>query len=258
VHSPPLRQREGDVTFLARHFLKRCSAQYGRQIDGFTPAAEEVLLRYPWPGNIRELRNKLIRAVILCQGNRIDVAELGLRRESDRRAAPRQPEPARPATGSAPEPGGPGEPIDELEGSLREAMAALVGQCLGCHRLVPLSQWLEQDLILAALELHGQVNLQAADALGIPESTLRRKLSRFRSSRTQRPTELQTEWQAVTAILPGWIQAAQQEGFDPMRNAQNLLLREIDKQANSQVEAATLVGVTPPTYRRQINQLANW
>ena len=254
VHSPPLRQREGDISFLAKHFLERCSAQYGRRIEGFTPAAEEVMLRYPWPGNIRELRNKLIRAVILCHSNRIDVAQLGLRRESDRPAPtpPRRIELTEPTIRDA------SESIAELENSMREAMAALVHQCLDCQRLVPLSQWLEQDLILAALESHGQVNLRAAEALGIPESTLRRKLSRYRVDPTERPPELQSEWQAVIAMLPGWIQIAQQEGFDPMRHVQNLLLSEIDEQANSQAQAATLVGVSPPTYRRQISQLAEW
>ena len=254
VHSPPLRQREGDVAFLARHFLEHSSAQYGRNIKGFTPAAEEVIQRYPWPGNIRELRNKLIRAVILCQEEWIDVAQLGLRRESDRQAQSHQerreaaPEAAREAPDS----------LADIESAFREAAAELVRECLEAHRLVPLSQWLEQDMILAALEMHGQVNLQAAEALGIPESTLRRKLNRYRSNRVNRPGEVQAEWQRIMTMLPGWIVTAQQEGLDPMRHLQNLLLSEIDEQAGSQAEAATLVGVSPPTYRRQISQLAEW
>jgi diguanylate cyclase (GGDEF)-like protein len=252
VHSPPLRLREGDIPFLAQHFLEHSSSQYGRHISGFTAAAEEVMQRYPWPGNIRELRNKLIRAVILCQGAHIDVTELGLRRESDRPAG--QKTPARSAAivkDSV-------ESLPEVEGALRETLASLVRNCLESETLVPLSQWLERDMILAALELHGQVNLQAAEALGLPESTLRRKLSRYRADPTQRPPEFQSQWRGVLAMLPTWIRVAQAEGFDPVQHLQNLLLSEIRDQAHNQATAATLAGVSPPTYRRQINQLADW
>ena len=121
-----------------------------------------------------------------------------------------------------------------------------------------MSQWLERELILAALELYGQINLQAAEALGMPESTLRRKLSRYRADPTERPSELQAQWQAALAILPVWIRVARREGFNPMRHLQNLLLSEIDSIARNQSEAASLVGVSPPTYRRQLSQLADW
>jgi DNA-binding NtrC family response regulator len=254
VHSPPLRYRDGDILFLAQHFLERCSAQYGRSIAGFTAAAEEVMLRYRWPGNIRELRNKLIRAVILCQGDRIDVSELDLRRESDRLRVDAQ---RREDVGSSSIREA-AENLAEIESALREALAELIRRCLETARLVPLSQWLERELILAALELHGQINLQAAEALGIPESTLRRKLSRYRADPAERPPELQAQWQAALAILPAWIRVARREGFNPMRHMQNLLLSEIDSIARNQSEGASLVGVSPPTYRRQLSQLANW
>ncbi len=255
VHSPPLREREGDIMHLAKHFLQICSAEYARNIQGFTDAAEEVMRKYPWPGNVRELRNKLIRAVILCQGTEVDVAELDLRRESDR------PAPAKPR---APKPRYEREPdvevdtLPEIETSLKRLLADQLEYCLNNHLLLPLSQWLEQDLIMAALEMNGQVNLQAAGALGIPESTLRRKLSRYQAEPMTRPPEMQSRWQAVTAMLPRWINVARREQFDPVGHLQNLLLSLIQEHSRNQAEAAALVGVSPPTYRRQISQLADW
>lgn len=255
VHSPPLRYRDGDIMYLAHHFLRHSSAQYGRDIEGFTAAAEAAMKNYRWPGNVRELRNKLIRAVILCQESRIDVAELDLRREQDRH--PRR----IPGSGLALESAlreNDTESLPDLEAITRAALEDQLDHCLDNNLLLPLSQWLEQDLILAALELNGQVNLQAASALGMPESTLRRKLVRYQSDKTQRPAESQALWQTVITLLPRWIDIARRESFDPLTHLQNLLLTLINKRARNQSEAAALVGVSPPTYRRQLSQLAEW
>ena len=245
VHSPPLRHRDGDVMFLAHHFLRHCSAQYGRQISGFTAAAEAAMSSYAWPGNVRELRNKMIRAVILCQGDLIDTPELDLQTDD------LQPPPA--IQGQAAEQGT--DSLTEIESAIREAMEAQLAQCLENDILLPLGQWLEQDLILAALESSGQVNLQAASSLGIPESTLRRKLARYRSTGLRRPADFETHWQPLIAMLPAWISAATREGLDPVGHLHQLLLGLVDRRANTQSQAAALVGVSPPTYRRQINQL---
>ncbi|MBI4409694.1 MAG: sigma 54-interacting transcriptional regulator [Gemmatimonadetes bacterium] len=70
-HLPPLRERAGDVEFLARHFLERFSARYGRRLDGFDPEALAVLGSYAWPGNVRELAHAVEAAVLACGGRRI-------------------------------------------------------------------------------------------------------------------------------------------------------------------------------------------
>ena len=66
---PPLRDRRDDVLLLAAHFLARFAEENGRSGVHLTPAAGEVLVRYDWPGNIRELRNAVERSVILCSGS---------------------------------------------------------------------------------------------------------------------------------------------------------------------------------------------
>jgi two-component system nitrogen regulation response regulator NtrX len=62
---PPLRDRREDIAQLARHFLKEFSAAYGRRQRELTDEAVDVLTRYSWPGNIRELRNVIERIVIM-------------------------------------------------------------------------------------------------------------------------------------------------------------------------------------------------
>jgi DNA-binding NtrC family response regulator len=73
---PPLRERSGDVLVLAREFLRRICADLGRPEISLSGPAEESLTRYPWPGNIRELRNVLERAVLLTGGPALAPADL--------------------------------------------------------------------------------------------------------------------------------------------------------------------------------------
>lgn len=65
LHIPPLRERREDIPLLACHLLERCAADLGRGRVGLSPEAERALREYAWPGNIRELRNVLERAVLL-------------------------------------------------------------------------------------------------------------------------------------------------------------------------------------------------
>jgi DNA-binding NtrC family response regulator len=72
----PLRNRRHDILPLANHFLKIFSLKYGKEIRGFTADYVEMLQQYHWPGNIRELRNAIERAVVICPGESISVLDL--------------------------------------------------------------------------------------------------------------------------------------------------------------------------------------
>ena len=80
VELPPLRQRPEDVPLLARHFLTKFAAEYGVAEPQITADAQQALIRHPWSGNVRELRNAIERAVLLCVDGIIDVDVLGLQR----------------------------------------------------------------------------------------------------------------------------------------------------------------------------------
>ena len=67
---PPLRERQGDVALLARHFLNKHGRKLGSEVSDFSPAALQKLVLYRWPGNVRELENAVERAVVLSQGAR--------------------------------------------------------------------------------------------------------------------------------------------------------------------------------------------
>jgi DNA-binding NtrC family response regulator len=75
---PPLRERREDVLPLANSFLKRFAAQANRVINGFTPAAAELLRKTDWPGNVRQLQNEIQRAVLMCDGSMVDAHDLSI------------------------------------------------------------------------------------------------------------------------------------------------------------------------------------
>ena len=76
LHLPPLRERPNDINVLAQAQVRQLARQTGSSITGFSEAALQLMERYPWPGNIRELRNVIERAMILTSGQEIDVIDL--------------------------------------------------------------------------------------------------------------------------------------------------------------------------------------
>jgi len=134
---PPLRRRRDDILLLADHYRRVFAAEMNKPIRGFTPEAEEILRSYDFPGNVRELKNLVERAVIYCQSERLNLVGLDSRR------------PLRPTLP------GPDEPGEEL---------------------LPLRE-MEKRYLKRVLEAAGQNKSRAAKILGISRTTLRDKLS---------------------------------------------------------------------------------
>lgn len=78
VEMPPLRERKEDIGALASTFIRRFAGELRKKMVGLDPAAEKLLQRYNWPGNIRELENAIERAVLLAEGNLITTDDLRL------------------------------------------------------------------------------------------------------------------------------------------------------------------------------------
>lgn len=80
---PSLRERGKDILLLAQHFATHTARRYGLQFDGFSDEASDMLLEYPWPGNVREMKHLLERAVLLSGGGVLDENSLGLNKKSE-------------------------------------------------------------------------------------------------------------------------------------------------------------------------------
>jgi Nif-specific regulatory protein len=139
---PGLRKRLDDIPELAHYFLRKFVSETGRKIDGFTDPAMSQLMTYRWPGNIRELKNVIERAVVLCRGRQIDQGDLLLSKLP-------------------------------TSGSTAEIAAAEA-------RYSPLSLAdVEREHILATLQHTDWNKSRAASLLGIERSTLDRKIRRY-------------------------------------------------------------------------------
>jgi DNA-binding NtrC family response regulator len=139
IQIPPLRERREDIPLLLDHFLRKFAEKNRRDVTGLTAAARDALLKYDYPGNVRELENIVERAVLLCRGRVIDLEDL--------------PATARPGQRSAAEP-----PPKDLPGVLAD---------------------IERQAIQSALERSGGIQTQAAEALGISERVLRYKMKKY-------------------------------------------------------------------------------
>jgi DNA-binding NtrC family response regulator len=76
LHLPPLRERSGGIVVLAHHLLQQISKELGKKVTRYSPLAIEALDEYAWPGNVRELENVIRRAVVLAEGQIIEVWNL--------------------------------------------------------------------------------------------------------------------------------------------------------------------------------------
>jgi transcriptional regulator with GAF, ATPase, and Fis domain len=78
LHLPPLRERGEDVLVIGRYLLSRYAREYDASAKGYSPNASVAIRKYNWPGNIREMENRIKKAVILAEGNLIGPDDLGL------------------------------------------------------------------------------------------------------------------------------------------------------------------------------------
>jgi two-component system response regulator HydG len=146
VAIPPLRDRTGDIPLLIEHFVKQFAKRHGKTIKGMSLAARVKLGSFPWPGNVRQLRNVVESMVVVDCDETLDVDDLPLELDPDVPAAT-------------------AGPVDMTAG-----LQALVGK--------PLDE-VERIFITETLKLTGGNREQAASLLKIGERTLYRKIKEY-------------------------------------------------------------------------------
>jgi two-component system response regulator HydG len=136
---PPLRERREDIPLLTHYFVQHAAEKYNKPIEGIDPDAQQILMNYGWPGNVRQLRNAIDTMVVLCNTNKLTIASL--------------PPDIRPVGG------------ETITGT-----ANVGGMTL---------EQLEKEAIIRALETTKGNREQAAKLLGIGERTLYRKIKEY-------------------------------------------------------------------------------
>ena len=77
IHLPPLRERDGDIPLLAERFLAEANRRFDKAVDGLAPEALDCLQQHDYPGNVRELKQRVESAVLVCEGPLLRPADLG-------------------------------------------------------------------------------------------------------------------------------------------------------------------------------------
>ncbi len=88
LHLPPLRERGDDIVLLAKFLLKKYAAEFGGAVKGFTPKALEAMRGYDWPGNVRQLENRIKKAIVLADKTLIGMDDLDLGGDQQRAVVP--------------------------------------------------------------------------------------------------------------------------------------------------------------------------
>jgi len=143
ISLPPLRERREDLPVLMEHFLKKYNQENKRDVTAISKEAKELLMRYDYPGNVRELENIIERAVVLCRGDTMTTQDLPL--------------------------------------NLRESKTEIALEEARKRRDLPETlEEVERYLITQALERSGGVQTKAAEELGISERVLRYKMKKYK------------------------------------------------------------------------------
>jgi len=155
IDVPPLRERGNDVLLLARHFMLEFARQLGKKVNVIEPSAERLLLRYPFPGNVRQLRNVMEQAVILARGDAItpDLLPALGPTEADTTVTIKR-------------------HMEMGEGTLIERMALIE------RRRTELDDF-EKDLILEAMKESRTNKTKAARLLGVSRFALQRRIKKL-------------------------------------------------------------------------------
>jgi len=88
LHLPPLRERGDDIVILAKYLLKKYAAEFDAKVNGFTPKALEAMRNYDWPGNVRQLENRIKKAIVLADKTLIGSDDLDLGAGQQRAVVP--------------------------------------------------------------------------------------------------------------------------------------------------------------------------
>lgn len=143
IQIPPLRERKEDIPILIDYFIKKYSKENSKKIYDISKEAREILLRYSYPGNVRELENIIERAVVLCREEVITTQDL---------------------------------PFHLVEGKSEEKI-----DTFKLDKTLPeLIEELEKRLIIKALDQNQDIQTQAAKQLGISERVLRYKIKKYK------------------------------------------------------------------------------
>ena len=257
--------------------------QYSKAVRAFTPEAEAALYGYDWGGNVRQLQNTILQAVVLASGERITAEDLRLPTVASMASAGSSGAGSSPSTSSSTlsSPTGPssmmtrgphahGSHVSEhvrprvvmptdamawqaLTDSLRAELAATRGQSAR-----PLGKWLGYEVVLQAYELAGGIMARAADRIGLSDTTFVRRLRQAQAESIN--IRYPESWSALRAALIDVLRMparSDARGEVLADRIDELMLELVMDETPQASRAAALMGLSVPTIKRRMSELSS-
>jgi DNA-binding NtrC family response regulator len=254
---PPIKDRKQAVLRWAHKILGQEGVLRDRDMKGFTPDAEQAMLLYNWPGNISEMRQCIHDALEKTDKDWLTPVDLGLFTGINPDGAPYLPEP-RPFLSAvqadeAEEEGYVPSAVEALHVALGEAVHAL----LALNMIKPLGAWLEDELVLAALDRYRGDLRRSGDFLHTKPRNISRWLPKIASREDERNGS--ALWQKPRRLLREWVRESPQSDTSPLVLMADKLMMHVNEQggALSTAMRARIMGVSTPTYLKRQRDSAN-
>lgn len=284
LHNPPLRQRSEDIPLLSQHFLKKFTEQFNTGKKSLSANAMQKMQQYSWPGNIRELENRLMQATLMCEGDFIEWELLNVDSDNFQVTSPRfdavkpntkeiMPSPALiESNGESPQiqtaaeqPVTLNEPRQEFfdTGSALENVAIILAESFNSFHQhphffnAPIGLWIEDDLILQTYNQSGGKMRTTAARLHISQSKARRRVDKILAMQTDEPQYRPPNWANIEqALLP--IANGNVVINDCLAQLKLTVLKVIlDVATFNMAQAAEMLGVSEPTFYKLKKALNN-
>ncbi len=165
IFVPPLRDRKSDIQLLAEHFIRLYSEKLGKNISGLSKKSMQLLLKYSWPGNIRELENNVQTACVMTKGDILQQEDFPIFSEIDSKIEIN---------------------LDTLQDDYTEIFSKIIDPVL--PKLINNSEGkiyyflesaMERALISSCLKYFGSNQVKTSEMLGISRNTLRDRIARY-------------------------------------------------------------------------------
>jgi DNA-binding NtrC family response regulator len=257
INVPPIKDRKQAVLRWAHKILGQEGVTRDRDMKGYTPDAEQAMLLYDWPGNISEMRQCIHDALEKTDKDWLTPVDLGLFTGINPDGAPYLAEPKPFLATVATDEREDENYVPSTQEALHVALGEAVHSLLELNMIKPLGSWLEDELVLAALDRYRGDLRQTGEFLHTKPRNISRWLPKIASREGDRNGS--ALWQKPHRLLREWVRESPQPVDSPLTLMSDDLMAHVNEQGGALGSAsrARIMGVSTPTYLKRCREAGN-
>lgn len=251
---PPIKDRKQAVLRWAHKILGQEGVTRDRDMKGFTPDAEQAMLQYDWPGNISEMRQLIQDALEKTDKDWLTPVDLGLFSGISTDGAPYHVAPKPFLATVASDASKEESYLPSTQEALHVALGETVHSLLALNMIKPLGAWLEDELVLAALDRYRGDLRRTGDFLHTKPRNISRWLPKIAAREDERSGS--ALWQKPRRLLREWVRESAHAEESPLLLMAEKLMAHVNEQCDSLGSAtrARIMGVSTPTYLKRCRE----